>query len=148
VVANPGDWDVSSTGELLLGGLPEDGSSLYLYSGDNTGFTRPPAPVESYRLEGSEKYELAVELGIPDGVAASIFFIQFDGDERIDQKTSHRLSDGLNRIDLQALPGATSYRLALRFARLDEAVPPTELPEVRSVLMSVTPPRSSCGCEG
>jgi hypothetical protein len=137
------DWSLSPHG-ITVNEIPDDGRALYLYTGSNRGFANRPAEPDRYPVTGGEPYTLSVDLGLPEAVSASIFFIQYDDEERIGSESS-ALRDGLNRLRVQAVPGAVSYRLALRLWDDPDAATPGR-PEIRRVGLSAVPSGATCGC--
>ena len=110
--------------------LPMRDRPFYLYSGNPSGFSRPPADPAPYRFRPRHSYTFRINVRLAENVTASVFIIQYDATQRIADKHV-RLESGENYVTVTPEAAAHSYRVALRFAtQPSPAVTFAELVEV------------------
>lgn len=101
-------WHLTSPVEIahqsdgvLISGLS---GTLFLYSGENPGFSRPPLPAEMYGMIHDSEYRLLVHFHIGQRTTASVLVIQYDSKAQIGAARGG-LRNGSNLISFRSQAG-------------------------------------------
>ncbi|MFH2010220.1 MAG: hypothetical protein ABI333_26715 [bacterium] len=115
-------WRFHKSGQCqLLRGEPGpvlrcDTKTVYLISGTQPSFTKPPADRDQYRLVPRSSYELSVDIPQRTGdIALSIWIVTFDQRKR-HRTWSQNVTTGTTRLMFETGPSDRFFRVLLRIS--------------------------------